>query len=114
MLSPGSDVAERLFPSDPDVPPLALVRVGDSLQIRLPDCAKGDQQKVFVQGEPSPEDPEPPTYWEVKRPWPAADPTGGLSIVVGKVTSDMQVIHPYAQVPAGFPVWIGVSTDEMT
>jgi hypothetical protein len=103
----------RFAPSDPANPPLALVRIGDRLEIQLPACAAGSEgQRITVEDEATSGNPHPKMYWEVRRPWPQE--TAGRRIDVGRVTPGMQVLQPYAELPATGRVFVTVSSEDQT
>jgi hypothetical protein len=82
----------RFFPGDPANPGLGMIQVGDHYEIRLPSCATGRHQKIYVtDSNPSASPESTLILWQVDRPWPAH---GGQSIVLGEVTSGMHVTTP--------------------
>ena len=59
-------------------------------------------------GVETPETPEPPTFWELERPWPTSAPDGGGSIDLGRTTPDMHVTHPYTEPPDDSMIYVAV------
>jgi hypothetical protein len=106
----------RYFPSEPSTPGLGLIRVGNTLEIRLPRCATGAALNIRItDNTPSQEETPLVVLWDVERPWPK----GATRFVVGKMVQGDEVRtpfvpldqHPYIAVEVrtrGKSGWLGV------